>query len=179
MCELTLSADKVGCKTAGGIASFYVVDKFNTATNSITYSVTAGALTITGTGGTAFHFIPNQNSFTFTQPTTSENDNNSFFFTQTLEGMLHGYSAAKVALVEQLAKGRLEVLIVMLDGTMVMAGIEAVGLQLSGGDGGATGQAIGDANGMTITLSGQSQTLAPTLASLTGFTDAFTVTEPS
>ena len=179
MCELTFSAEKVGCKTAGGIKSFYLIDKVNRVDASVAYSVTAGALTITGTGADAYHFIPNQNSFGFTQPTTSENDSNSFFFTQTLEGVLHGYNAAKVALVEQMAKGRMEVLIEMVNGTLVMAGIEDVGLQISGGDGGATGQAIGDANGMTVTLSGQSTTLAPTLALLSDFTTAFTVAEPA
>lgn len=179
MCELTLSAEKVGCKTAGGIESFYLVDKRARVDASIAYSVTAGAVTITGTGASAYHFIPNQNSFGFTQPTTSENDSNSFYFTQTLEGVLHGYSAAKVALIEEMAKGRMEVLIKMVNGTYVMAGIEDVGLQISGGDGGATGQAIGDANGMTITMSGQSTTLAPILADYAEFSTAFTVVEPS
>lgn len=179
MCELTLSAYKSICKVAGGITDLWVVDKTDRENQSITYSVASGALTITGTGGTAFHWIPRENNATFTQPRTDENTAGSTFVTQTLEVTLNGYTAALAALADQIAKGRVEVLIKFVSGTYVMAGIEQDGLQSNGGDAGFTGTAKGDAQGQTYTLTCESTTSAPVLASFDSFTTAFTVTEPS
>lgn len=179
MCELTLSAYKSVCKVSAGITDLWIVDKVDRENNSITYSVTSGALTITGTGGTAYHLIPRENNTTFTQPRSDDNTAGSTFVTQTLNFTLHGSTAALAALNDQIAKGRLEVLMKFTSGVYVMAGIEADGLQSNGGDAGFSGTAKGDAMGQTYNLTCESTTTAPLLADFSDFTDAFTVTEPS
>lgn len=179
MCELTLSAYRRGCKSVGGISDIYLVDKKARVDAAITYAVAAGAVTITGTGGASYHIIPDQNNWSFTQPATDDNNAGTTYVTQTLTGNLRGYTAALVALSDEIRKGRLECLVVMNDGTLILAGIEDNGLQSGGGDLGNTGAAIGDTNGFNFTLTCESQSSAPTLAAIASFTDALVPVEPA
>jgi hypothetical protein len=178
MCTLTLGAWAKGCQDISGVRFLYAIDKSARITDEITYTVTAGAITITGTGGTAYKLEPVQNSVSITNPTNSAPDSNSLFYLQSLSAVLHGNSAALAALVENINKGRTEWLIELTDGTYRMMGTDTNGLQADGGDGFASGLAAGDAKAATISLSGQSTYIAPVLASFDSFTNAFTVTEP-
>lgn len=178
MCTLSLSAYKRGCKTYGGVEKLYLVDKDDRESNSITLTVNDGAVTIGGTGGTAYEIFPNQNVTSFSQPPTIDNNAGTTFVTQTLEFTLHGYSANLVALAENIAKGRMEALVKKKDGTYVYAGIESNGLQASGGDFGFTGTSIGDQSGFTFTLTCESTTSAP-VAVFSEFDDAFTINAAS
>lgn len=178
MCTLSLSAYKRGCKTVGGVEKVYLVDKSARELSAVTLTVSAGAVTIGGTGGAAFELFPTQNISSFTQPPTIDNNAGTTFVTQTLEFTLHGYSAALVALAEEIGKGRMEALVKMKNGTYLYAGIESNGLQASGGDFGFTGTSIGDQNGFTFSLSCESTTSAPT-ATFSEFETAFTVTSLS
>lgn len=179
MCELTFTAQKRGCQDISGVNSLLVVDKFARIVAGVTYAVVDGALTITGTGATAYRINPVQNTFSVTNPTNAAPDSNSLFYLQSLAGVFNGNSAAVNSLIENINKGRTEWLIEFTDGTYRMMGTDTNGLQADGGDGFASGQGAGDAKGATLSLSGQSTYIAPTLASYTSFTDAFTVTEPA
>lgn len=180
-CTITLSAYKRGCKTVSGISDLWLIDKSaRTAVTDLVLTETDGSLAITSgtTQVDAYHIMPRQNAFNFTQPETSDNDAGTTFRTQTLTGMLHGYSAELVHLANELAKGRVEALIKLKNGTYIYAGLSASGLESGGGDA-ATGQASGDAAGLTITLTSESERLAPVLTDFSEFTTAFTVVEPS
>lgn len=178
MCSTILSAIKAGCKDISGIDKLYIIDKSARETAGVSYSVTSGAITITGTGAAAYEVIPKQNSFAVTNPTNASADNNSIFYLQTLTGMIHGNSAAQKALVENINKGVTEILVSYTNGTYEFFGTDTAGLQADGGDGQASGQAAGDAKGSTLSLSGQSSYIAPTLTTFSDFTDAFNVTAP-
>ena len=174
-CSITLTAFDKGCNSNGGVELFYLIDKAAREASSVTLSVSAGALTIGGTGGAAFTYKPIQNNTTFTQPITAAPDSGTFSFVQTLESNFHNYSAALVNLWEQFAKGRFEALLKMRNGTYVYAGIEFNGLQLSGGDAGFTGTTINDPNGHTLTFTCESTAVAP-VADFAEFQAAFTIT---
>ena len=178
MCTLSLSAYKRGCKTVGGVEKVYLIDKSAREDSSVTLAVSAGAITIGGSGGAAYELFPTQNVSTFTQPNTSDNNAGTTFVTQTLDFTLHGYTAALVALSEEIAKGRMEAVVLMKDGTYMYAGFEANGLQSSGGDFGFTGTSIGDQNGFTFNLTCESRTSAP-IVTFSEFDAAFTITSPS
>lgn len=180
-CTPVLSAYKRGCKTIAGITDLWLIAKdTREAVTDLVLTVTDGALSITPgvTQPNAYHIQPRQNSFNFTQPRTDDNNAGTTFVTQTLTGMLHGYSASLVHLANELAKGRVEALIKLKNGTYIYAGLEASGLESGGGDA-ASGQATGDAAGITITLTSDSEKLAPVLTTFSEFTTAFTVVEPS
>lgn len=174
MCTLTLTAFDKGCNSNGGVELFYLIDKSAREASAVTLSTTAGALTIGGTGGTAYTYKPIQNNTTFTQPITATPDSGTYSYLQTLESTFHNYSAALVELVQQISKGRLEAVVKMRNGTYFYAGIDFTGLQLSGGDGGFTGTGINDPNGHTISLTCESTTLAPTVT-FSEFETAFTI----
>lgn len=175
MCELTLSAYTRGCATPSGVAKAYLVDKTDRINQSITYTITSGAVAIAGTGGSAYTITPVQNSITFTQPPTADSNSNSYFWTQTLELKLDNITAASNVLNEELIKGRVEVLLEMVNGTYLLVGTDANGLQITGGDGGATGVARGDAKGSTLSFTCESQNVAP-IAVFSEFSAAFTIT---
>jgi len=178
MCTLSLSTYQRGCKTVGGVEKIYIIDKGAREDSSVTLAVSAGAITIGGTGGTAYELYPSQNVSSFTQPRTDDNNAGTTYVTQTLEFTLHGYTAALVSLAEEIAKGRLEALVKMKNGVYFYAGYEANGLQSAGGDSGFTGASVGDQVGFTFTLTCESERSAP-VAVYSEFATAFTINTPS
>lgn len=173
-CTVVLSAYGRGCNSVSGIEKIYMIDKAARELAGITLSVTTGAATIAGTGGTAYEWNPMQNGFSFTQPITQDNSAGTSSIVQTLDGVLHGYSAAVVYLIGELRKGRFEAAIKMRNGTYIYAGLDQTGLQIGGGDSGATGAAINDPSGTTINLTCECQDEAPTII-FSEFETAFTI----
>ena len=176
-CTPTLAAFSPGCNNVSGIKQLYIIDKAAREDAGITISVTNGAGTIAGTGASAYLWKPLQNNFSLTQPVTQSNNDGTSYVTQTLTGVLHGYSAALVYLMGELRKGRNEAVCELRDGTFVYVGLDYPGLQISGGDGGASGQAIGDPKGATVELTCESASEAPTIT-FSEFEAAFTIVEP-
>ncbi len=179
MCTLTLSAYKSGCKSVGGISELYFIDKSaRLADDQLIMSVTDGSLTITAGGApgpSAYKIVPRENNWTFTQPSTDENTAGTTFVTQTLEGVLHGYTPELVTLANNIRKGRMEVLVKLRSGVYVYAGLDETGLQSNGGSAGDSGTAIGDALGFTISLASEATESAPVLPAFSEFSDAFTI----
>lgn len=175
MCEITLTAQKAGCKTVGGVTKLYFIDKQARVAAGVTYAVATGAVTIAGTGGNAYEIVPRENNVTITQPITDDNTQGTSFVTQTIEMNLHGYTASQVALIDEVRKGRLEILAEFDNGIYALYGIDTNGLQSNGGDAGFTGTAKGDALGQTYTFACESQDTAP-IADFTEFQAAFTIT---
>ena len=173
-CTVVLSPFDRGCSSVSGIEKIYMIDKAARITAGVTVSVTAGAAIIGGTGGTAYEWNPLQNGFSFSQPITQDNSAGTSSLVQTLDGVLHGYSALTVYISEQLRLGRFEAAIKMRNGTYIYAGLDSTGLQVAGGDAGATGASINDPNGTTINMTCESQNEAPTFT-FPEFAAAFTI----
>lgn len=176
---LTLSAYKSVNKVAGGIRNLYILDKEEREESSVVYTISAGVLAISGAadGVSAYKIEPRHENCTFTQPSSNDNVQGSTSYIQTLEFSVHDYSGALAVLHEQIAKGRIEVLIEYVSGKFVYAGIESNGMQMSGGDGGFSGTTYEDGLGQTYTLECKSTTAAPILAVISEFTSAFTIVE--
>lgn len=164
MCTPVLSAYTNGCNSTSGVESIYMIDKKARETAAVAISVTAGAGTISGTGGTAYLWQPLQTgNFSFTQPITQDQASGTTSVLQTLTGKLDGYSAALVYLSGELRKGRFEAVIKMRSGVYIYAGLDFAGLQVAGGDGGRTGAGANDPNGIEINLTCESKSEAPTI----------------
>ena len=177
MCTLTLSAYKRGCATPSGIDSIYIIDRDLRQTTEVVIAVTAGVATISGTGASAYHIEPVFNTATVTNPITSEATSNAFKFDRTLEFKLDGYSAALATLVDNIVKGRTEVLVKWVNGVYTYMGNER-GLSVTGGDAGASGTNLNDPKGVTLTLTEEATAAMPTVT-FSEFAAAFTITEPS
>lgn len=175
MCTPSLAAFKPGCMDISGVRNLYAISKTAREAASITYTVASGVITITGTGGSAYMISPVQNSFSVTNPVTASGDANSLFYEQTINGIMHSVAATSTYLAEEINKSRTEWLVEFTDGTYRFFGTDTNGMQANGGDGLASGQAAGDAKGITLSLSGQSTYIAPSLADFADFQAAFTI----
>lgn len=178
MCELTLSAYKKGCKTPSGIKSVYIVDHDSRVASAVVYSIASGALTISGTSSmNAYHLTPVDNSINLTTPLSSSIENNSYKFDRVVELKFDNYSSSLATLVDNIIKGRTELLVEWVNGIYTYVGNER-GLNVTGGDGGASGSALDDAKGITLTLTEEATAAMPT-ATFSEFDAAFTIVEPS
>jgi len=177
MCTLTLSASKPGCATPSGIDSIYLIDRTARQATEVTIAVADGVATFSGTGGTAYHIIPVFNTTSITNPITSEATSNAFKFDRTLEFKIDNYTASTVVLVENIIKGKTEVLVKWVNGNYTYMG-EQRGMTLTGGDAGTAGVNLSDPKGVTLTLTEEATAPMQTVL-FSGFTAAFTVTEPS
>lgn len=172
-CPVRLSAHKIPCPTMGGIQAVYFIDKAEIAglEEPLTYAINAGVLTITHPDSAdlrAFKIEAIQNTFNFTQPITSNQESNTVYFLQTLEGRLDGITAENSVLATEINKGTFEVIIEMRNGKLIYAGYDPDaglnrGLRSGGGDGGATGAAAEDPTGFTLNLTMQCSIAAPML----------------
>lgn len=179
MCTLSLGAWAKGCMTIGGIEKAYVIDKSSKPAD-LTYAVSGNTITITAgaSTATAYEIDPVQNSLALTNPVTADPNANSVFYTQTLTGILNDNAAGIVNTIQEVNKGRTEWLLKFRDGTYRMIGTDVNGMQANGGDGFASGQAAGDAQGTTISLVSESSYVAPVLEDFATFEAAFDITVP-
>ena len=177
MCTLTLSASKPGCATPSGIDSIFLIDRAARQAASVTIAVSAGVATFTGTSAQAFHIIPVFNTTSITNPITSDATSNAFKFDRTLEFKIDNYSASTAVLVDNVIKGKTEVLIKWVNGLYTYMG-EQRGLSVTGGDAGTAGINLNDPKGVTLTLTEEATAAMPTVV-FSGFDAAFDITEPS
>lgn len=178
---ITLSAYKRGCKIVGGIKRLLLINKDDREAKTIVATDSNGvkitAFTLVGAVKTdAYEILPRENAFSFTQPETGDNTAGTSFVTQTLEGMLHGLTATTLGLSKATRKCRFEAIIFTNSGKILYAGLNDDGLQSVANDGGQTGAAKGDAQGVMINLVSEGDE-AP-LVELAGegeLTDGFTI----
>lgn len=177
-CPLTLSAYKKGCKSSAGVKSVYIVDHEARVNSAIAFNIELGVLTISGTAAVdAYHILPVDRNITVTNPITASEENNSFKFDRVVELALDGYNATMAVLVENIVKGRTEMLVEWVNGTYTYVGNYA-GMSVTGGDGGRTGTNLDDPKGITLTLTEQATSPMP-IAVFSEFDAAFTIVEPS
>lgn len=171
---MALSAYKRGDKIRGGIVKAFLIDKDDRISNSVTLSVASGALTIAGTGGTAYEIVPAQNNWKYSEPVSDDNDANSTMVTQTLEGYMHGLLAGLTDMSKTIRQKRTEWLLQTQSGKYIYIGIDDQGMQSNGGTYSDTGQAANDPQGYQFTLTCESQDSAP-IAVYSEFEAAFTI----
>lgn len=183
-CPITLSAHSIPCPSIGGVQAIYLIDKqeVEALETPNTYAIAAGVLTITSGGGAvkvnAYKVEAVDNTFNFTQPVTANQDANTAYVVQTIEGRLDGYTAGNVALAGEIRKGKFECIIETRDGKLIYAGYDPSapfvrGLRTAGGDAGMTGASSDDPTGLSINLTMQSIQTAPIIESIP--TDVFEI----
>jgi len=176
-CTLTLSATKRGCATPSGIKSLYILDHEARTSSEVVFVEANGALSMTNAGELvpAYHIEPVYNTATVTTPITSDATSNAFKYDRNLEFKIDGYSAEISTLVENIVKGRTEVLVEWVNGNYTYMGNER-GLSVTGGDAGTTATNLNDPKGVTLTLMEESTKPMPTV-DFAEFSTAFAITE--
>ena len=142
------------CKgKVGGINNIYLINYDDLVIGDVTYDLTdTDVITEIGTDVPAFKYELKAATNTFEQAVNSSRDNGTTFFEQALNIVLKGMSKEKNKELKLLAYGRPVVLIEDNNGNLLLAGLEH-GMDVSGGTF-ATGGAMGDLNGYSLTLSG-------------------------
>lgn len=156
MCELTAAINGINCDQAGGVDTWYLFPRFDSAgaTTIDTFTYSAGevtALTLL-VGKTAFPVTVEQETSSATDTAVGERANGSYAREQAATLMLHGNTAAQIVSVEELAKGRTSLIAKLNDGTYELY-FSQFGAKCL--DERATGTAFEDMNGTTLNFAGK------------------------
>lgn len=152
-CELSIGMT-LDCKDSlGGIKQIVLVDK--SLVSSFTFDGTEVVNTINGpTAGDLFTYeLPTQTG-SFEETINFNRDNGTVFYTQTVNVMLHKLSYAKRLELQTVAQARVIVFVQDTNNNWWAVGYE-YGADLSTATG-ATGTALGDANGYTLSFTHES-----------------------
>jgi len=141
----------------GGIKKVYIAGGSGVADGGITGFTYDADDQITGatavTGVTLYGFDVKRNTSSLTQNIQKSFENGTVYFEQVLELVLFKYDKDKRLILDALAKkDNLQVIAVDQNETQYMLG-QVRGMYLSGGTA-ATGSALGDRNGLTLTFQG-------------------------
>ena len=170
-CDLTLGFLEACKDKVGGINNIYLINYDDLVISDVAYSGTdTDVITYLGTDVPAFKYELKASTNTFEQTVTSIRDNGTTFFEQALNIVLKGMTKEKNKELKLLAYGRPRVLIEDNNGNLLLAGLEH-GMEVSGGTF-ATGGAMGDLNGYSLTLSGTEKVPANFCVPATGTTVA-------
>ena len=139
------------CKdSVGGINAVYFVN--NGELGAITYDVTDTDVIDTVAGTPSAYKFDVRGASTYTETPTSSRDNGTTFFEQVLELQLPKLTKEDHKTIKLLSFGHPHVLIEDNNGNVFLAGLE-YGLDVTGGSI-ATGGAMGDMSGYTLTFTG-------------------------
>jgi len=153
-CDLTLGRLE-GCKDAlGGIDAVYFVNFGDLGT--VTLGTDDEVTDATGTFSAYKYDLKGASSYE--EAINSSRENGTTFFAQTLTLSLKGLSKEQSKELKLMAWGRPHVVIEDRNGNQFMMGLER-GAEVSGG-GAASGAAMGDMSGYTITLTAEEPTSA-------------------
>jgi hypothetical protein len=170
-CDLTLGFLEACKDKVGGINNIYLINYDDLVIGDVGYNATdTDVITTLGADVPAFKYELKAATNTFEQTVNSSRDNGTTFFEQTLNIVLKGMSKEKNKELKLLAYGRPVVLIEDNNGNLLLAGLEH-GMDVSGGTF-ATGGAMGDLNGYSLTLSGMEKVPANFCIPTTGTTVA-------
>lgn len=166
MCELTSGINGINCDEAGGVDTWYMFPRFDSAGDT-----TIDTLTIVDGEVTALTLVSGKNAFPVTveQETSSATDtaigeraNGSYAREQASALMLHGNTKEMIVSIEQLAKGRTCLIAKLNDGTYELFYSQFGAKCL---DERATGTSFEDMNGTTLNFSGRETYKAPKIDS--------------
>ena len=156
-CALT-QGYTLDCKDSiGGITSVYFAPWEDLAT----VTVAAGVVTTLTMDATKRFYLYElvKESSNFAEAINTNVQNGTVFFAQTLEVMLNKLQVNTRNEILLLAKNRLAVIVVDNNGDKWFLGVN-FGLDITGG-GSASGTALGDRSGYTLTFTGNEKELAP------------------
>ncbi len=136
-------------------------------------AVVAGEIPDSAAALTLKDYVSPKNSSSLTQTVNASVENGTVFYTQVLSLVLNKPVAADITEVQNLAKGRLAIVVQDNNDNYFVLG-HTRGAELTGGSI-ATGTALGDLNGYTLEFTGEEAIPAPFLDS-TGGNLTFTTT---
>jgi hypothetical protein len=136
-------------------------------------AVVAGEIPDSAAALTLKDYVSPKNSSSLTQTVNASVENGTVFYTQVLSLVLNKPVAADITEVQNLAKGRLAIVVQDNNDNYFVLG-HTRGAELTGGSI-ATGTALGDLNGYTLEFTGEEAIPAPFLDS-TGSNLTFTTT---
>lgn len=158
------------CKdSVGGISAVYFVNKGDLG--AITYDITDTDVIDAVAGTPSAYKFDVRGTSSFTETPTVSRDNGTSFFEQALELVLPKLTKKDHNTVKLLAYGSPHVIIEDNNGNFFLAGLE-YGMDISGGSI-ATGSAMGDMSGYTLSFTGMEKVPANFLGdslSAVGFT---------
>jgi hypothetical protein len=167
-CAVT-SGYTLDCKDAvGGLKNIYFANGLVSAA-TITSSVSGGVSLVSGVSFYKYELMP-QAADSFTEEITSAPANGTIFYTQTLVANFAKMSQAQRAKWLVIAQARLLTIIEKKDGTFWLLG-QVNGMEVSAGSH-TSGAAMGDFNGVQLTLTGMEALPAQALVSSSAFTVA-------
>jgi hypothetical protein len=142
----------------GGIQAIFIAGGSGTTTGGLTsfvYNVDDAITGITGTSGTTLYkFNLKRGTSSLTQNIQKSFENGTVFFEQVIEAVLFKYDPDKRLILQSLAqKDNLQIIAVDQNNTYYMCG-QVRGMFVSGGAA-TSGLALGDRNGMNLTITGQ------------------------
>ena len=142
-------------------------------TDAMWDAVVAGEIPDSAAALTLKDYVSPKNSSSLTQTVNASVENGTVFYTQALSLVLNKPVAADITEVQNLAKGRLAIVVQDNNDNYFVLG-HTRGAELTGGSI-ATGTALGDLNGYTLEFTGEEAIPAPFLDS-TGANLTFTTT---
>jgi hypothetical protein len=142
-------------------------------TDGLWDAVSSGEIPDSAAALTLKDYVSPKNSSSLTQTVNASVENGTVFYTQVLSLVLNKPVAADITEVQNLAKGRLAIVVQDNNDNYFVLG-HTRGAELTGGSI-ATGTALGDLNGYTLEFTGEEAIPAPFLDS-TGANLTFTTT---
>jgi hypothetical protein len=160
-CSLTITGRSLPCRDAlGGVKKVWI-GAFTDGIWGAVGATTDGEIDDSTVALTLEDFVSPKNSSSLTQTINSSVENGTVFYTQVLSLVLNKPVSADIVEIQNLAKGRLCVVVQDNNDNYFVLG-HTRGCELTGGSV-ATGTAIGDLNGFTLEFTGEEGIPAPFL----------------
>lgn len=162
-CSLTLTGRSRPCRNAlGGVKKVWFADgaQGDNYWDDITLTgADAGECADTQALRDFYSYFSPKNSSSFTQTVNASIENGTVFYGQSLTLVLNNITAADIATLENMGKGRLAIVVQDNNDNYFVMGHQN-GCLLTGGSG-ATGAALGDLNGFTLEFTAEEFDNAP------------------
>lgn len=157
-CSLTLTGRSLPCRDAlGGVKKVWI----GPFTDGIWNAVASGQIDDSASALTVKDYVSPKNTSSLTQTVNASVENGTVFYSQVLSLVLNKPVAADITEIQNLAKGRLAIVVQdNNDNYFVMGHIR--GAELTGGTI-ASGTALGDLNGYTLEFTAEEAIPAPFL----------------
>ena len=166
-CSLTLTGRSLPCRDAlGGVKKVWIATSFNAdATVSFVEgmwdAVASGEIPDASAALILKDYVSPKNSSSLTQTVNASVENGTVFYSQVLSLVLNKPVAADITEIQNLAKGRLAIVVQDNNDNYFVMG-HTRGVELTGGTI-ASGTAMGDLNGYTLEFTAEEAIPAPFL----------------
>ena len=162
-CSLTVTGRSLPCRDAlGGVKKVWIgAAPFTDGIWTAVGATTPGEIDNSTAGVALQDFASPKNTSSLTQTVNASVENGTVFYSQVLSLVCNKPVAADVAEIQELAKGRLIIVVQDLNDNYFVMG-HTRGAELTGGSL-ATGTAIGDLNGFTLEFTAEEGIPAPFL----------------